>query len=82
MECYLGNRAMLLQSFLKDLSVYNSMYFLFGVDPGLDQSKFQFSFKYRLFNTKGFLVEKLGIGISFGVHPTVCLGSEERIQAV
>lgn len=54
----LDEGAMLLQSFLKDLSVYNPMYFLFGVDPGLDQSKFQFSFKYRLFNTKGFLVEK------------------------
>jgi len=29
--------------YLKDLSIYNPMYFLFGVDPGLDQSKFQFS---------------------------------------
>lgn len=48
----------LIQSFLKNLSVYNPMYFLLGVDPGLDQSKFQFSFKYRLFNTEGFLVEK------------------------
>ena len=37
----------MLQSFLDDLSVYEPMYFLLGVDPGLDQSKFQFSFKYR-----------------------------------
>ena len=48
----------IVQSFIKNMSVYNPMYFLFGVDPGLDQSKFQFSFKYRLFNTEGFLVEK------------------------
>ncbi|WP_372677111.1 phospholipase A [Desulfosarcina sp.] len=47
----------MLQSFLDDLSVYEPMYFLLGVDPGLDQSKFQFSFKYRLFNPKGYLAE-------------------------
>lgn len=47
----------MLQSFLDDLSVYEPMYFLLGVDPGLDQSKFQFSFKYRLFNRKGYLAE-------------------------
>jgi phospholipase A1/A2 len=46
------------QSFLDDLSVYQSMYFLLGVDPGLDQSKFQLSFKYRLFNPQGYLAEK------------------------
>ena len=45
------------QSFLEDLSVYEPMYFLLGVDPGLDESKFQFSFKYRLFNPKGYLAE-------------------------
>ncbi len=45
------------QSFLDDLSVYEPMYFLLGVDPGLEQSKFQFSFKYRLFNPKGYLAE-------------------------
>ena len=48
----------MLQSFLEDLSVHEPMYFLLGVDPGLDQSKFQFSFKYRLFNSKGYLAEK------------------------
>jgi outer membrane phospholipase A len=47
----------MLQSFLEDLSVYEPMYFLLGVEPGLDQSKFQFSFKYRLFNPKGYLSE-------------------------
>ena len=46
------------QSFLDDLSVHEPMYFLLGVDPGLDQSKFQFSFKYRLFNPDGYLAEK------------------------
>jgi outer membrane phospholipase A len=46
------------QSYLEDLSVHEPMYFLLGVDPGLDQSKFQFSFKYRLFNPKGYLAEK------------------------
>ncbi|MCB2145422.1 MAG: phospholipase A [Deltaproteobacteria bacterium] len=48
----------MLQSFLEDLSVHEPMYFLLGVDPGLDQSKFQFSFKYRLFNPEGYLAEK------------------------
>jgi len=47
----------MLQSFLDDLSVHEPMYFLLGVDPGLDQSKLQFSFKYRLFNSKGYLAE-------------------------
>ncbi len=47
----------MLQSFLEDLSVYEPMYFLLGVDPGLDQSKFQFSFKYRLFNPEGYLAQ-------------------------
>jgi outer membrane phospholipase A len=48
----------MLQSFIADFSVYKPMYFLLGVDPGLDQSKFQFSFKYRLFNAEGYLAEK------------------------
>jgi outer membrane phospholipase A len=50
--------ATLVQSFVEGLSVHEPMYFLMGVDPGLDQSKFQFSFKYRLFNPKGYLAEK------------------------
>ncbi|MFO7714774.1 phospholipase A [Desulfosarcina sp.] len=48
----------MLQSFLDNLSVHEPMYFLLGVDPGLDQSKFQFSFKYRLFSYQGYLTEK------------------------
>ena len=34
------------------------MYFLFGVEPGLEQSKFQISFKYRPFNPDGVLAKK------------------------
>jgi outer membrane phospholipase A len=45
------------QSLLNDLSVYKPMYFLLGVDPGLEQSKYQFSFKYRLFNPEGYFME-------------------------
>lgn len=48
----------LAQSYLDSLSVHQPMYFLPGVDPGLEQTKFQFSFKYRLFNPDGFLAEK------------------------
>ncbi|MBC2712522.1 MAG: phospholipase A [Desulfosarcina sp.] len=48
----------MIQSFLGNLSVHDPMYFLLGVDPGLDQSKYQFSFKYRLFNPEGYLAEK------------------------
>ncbi len=48
----------MLQSFLDAFSVYEPMYFLLGVDPGLEQSKFQFSFKYRLFNRDGYLAQK------------------------
>ncbi|WP_319522090.1 phospholipase A [uncultured Desulfosarcina sp.] len=49
---------LLTQSFLEDLSVYKPIYFLFGVDPGLEQSKFQLSFKYRLFNPEGWMAAK------------------------
>ncbi|WP_170302084.1 phospholipase A [Desulfosarcina widdelii] len=49
----------LAQSFLEDLSVHDPMYFLLGVEPGLEQSKFQLSFKYRLFNPEGYLAEKI-----------------------
>jgi len=48
----------MLQSFLDDLTTYEPMFFLLGVDPGLDQSKFQFSFQYRFFNPKGYLTKK------------------------
>ncbi|MGD8701496.1 MAG: phospholipase A [Desulfosarcina sp.] len=48
----------MLQSFLADLSVHEPMYFLFGVEPGLEQSTFQFSFKYRFFNPDGYLAKQ------------------------
>jgi outer membrane phospholipase A len=48
----------LVQSFIDKLSVYKPMYFLLGIDPGLEQSKFQFSFQYRLFNPDGFLAQQ------------------------
>lgn len=54
----LDTGATLVQSFVEGLSVHEPMYFLMGVDPGPEQSKFQFSFKYRLFNPKGYLAEK------------------------
>lgn len=54
----LNEEPTMLQSFLDDFSVYQPMYFLLSVDPELEQSKFQFSFKYRLFNPKGYLAEK------------------------
>lgn len=38
--------------FLNNFSTYEPIYFLFGVQPGIDQSKFQLSFKYRLFTLK------------------------------
>ncbi|MCG6972323.1 MAG: phospholipase A [Desulfobacterales bacterium] len=44
----------LYQPYIKNLSAYNPMYFLVGTDP--KQSKFQISFKYRLFDTNSKLV--------------------------
>jgi outer membrane phospholipase A len=54
----LDEGALLTQSFLDDLSVYEPIYFLFGVDPGLEESKFQLSLKYRLFNPAGWMAAK------------------------
>ncbi len=48
----------MVQSFIDKLSVYKPMFFLFGVVPGLEQSNFQFSFQYRLFNPGGFLAQQ------------------------
>jgi outer membrane phospholipase A len=45
----------LYQPYIKNLSAYNPMYFLVGTDP--KQSKFQISFKYRLFDTNSELVQ-------------------------
>ncbi len=46
----LGEKESVFQPFLENLSAYQPMYFLFGVDPGTEKSKFQLSFKYKLFN--------------------------------
>ena len=54
----LDEGALLTQSFLDNLSVYEPIYFLFGVDPGLEESKFQLSLKYRLFNPAGWMAAK------------------------
>ena len=35
------------------LTPYEPMYFLLGVDPGMEKSSFQLSFKYQLFNPNG-----------------------------
>jgi outer membrane phospholipase A len=48
----------MLQSFLNNFSVYEPVYFLLGVYPGLEQSRLQFSFQYRLFNPEGRLAKK------------------------
>ncbi|GAB6904738.1 putative Outer membrane phospholipase A-like protein [Desulfosarcina cetonica] len=45
----------MVQSFLENFSIHDPTYFLLGVDPGIQQSKFQFSFKYRLFDPHGSL---------------------------
>lgn len=54
----LDDGALLTQSFLENLSVYEPIYLLFGVDPGLEESKFQLSLKYRLFNPDGWMAAK------------------------
>jgi phospholipase A1 len=45
----------LYQPYIKNLSAYDPMYFLVGTDP--KQSKFQISFKYRLFDLNSALVQ-------------------------
>jgi phospholipase A1/A2 len=45
----------LYQPYLKNLAAYDPMYFLVGADP--KKSKFQFSFKYRLFDINSTLVK-------------------------
>ena len=47
----------MVQSFIDNFSIHDPTYFLLGVDPGVEQSKFQFSFKYRLFNPHGSLAQ-------------------------
>jgi outer membrane phospholipase A len=45
----------LYQPYLKNITAYEPMYFLVGADP--KKSKFQFSFKYRLFNPEKTLAQ-------------------------
>jgi outer membrane phospholipase A len=45
----------LYQPYIKNLAAYEPMYFLMGADP--EKSKFQFSFKYRLFDIDKSLVQ-------------------------
>ncbi len=72
----------LAQSFLDNMSVHEPMYFLLGVDPGLEQSKFQFSFKYRLFNPEGYLAAKapgvLGFHLGYTQRSIWDLKSESK----
>ena len=49
-QLVIGEKQNEFQPFLKNLSAYEPVYFLFGVDPGMENSKFQISFKYKLFN--------------------------------
>ncbi|WP_462269638.1 phospholipase A [Desulfobacter sp.] len=49
-QLVIGEKQNEFQPFLKNLSAYEPVYFLFGVDPGMEKSKFQISFKYKLFN--------------------------------
>jgi phospholipase A1 len=62
-QASLAEMSNIFQPFLKNLSTYKPSYFLFGVDPGLEKSSFQFSFKYRLFDfSEGeFFKEKLSL---------------------
>ena len=53
----LDESQILSQAFIDNFSVHEPMYFLLGVIPGMEQSKFQISFKYRLFNPEGFFSE-------------------------
>lgn len=46
----------LYQPYIKNISAYQPMYFAVGTEP--EKSKFQVSFKYRLFNPDGFLAMK------------------------
>jgi outer membrane phospholipase A len=60
----------LYQPYLGNISAYDPIYFLVGTNP--DKSKFQFSFRYRLFNPKGPLVtdHPWVKGVNFGYTQT------------
>lgn len=46
----IGEKKSVFHPFLDNLSAYEPMYFLVGAHPGKEKSKFQLSFKYKLFN--------------------------------
>lgn len=46
----LNEKEAIIHPLAKHLSPYEPTYFLVGVDPGLEKSKFQISFKYKIFN--------------------------------
>ncbi|MCG8686332.1 MAG: phospholipase A [Desulfobacterales bacterium] len=46
------------QPFVDKLSSNEPMYFLVGIDPGVEKTSFQLSFKYQLFSKEGLLGEK------------------------
>ncbi len=48
----LNEKEAIIHPLAKYLSPYEPMYFLVGVDPGPEKSKFQISFKYKIFNAK------------------------------
>jgi outer membrane phospholipase A len=58
------------QPYLKNISAYKPMYFLLGADP--EETKFQISFKYRIFNTGSPLTERIPMlnGIHFAYTQT------------
>ncbi len=60
------------QPFYENFSAYKPVYFLLGVDPGIEKSSFQLSFKYRVFNEDGFLGRKApwvkGIHFAYTQH--------------
>lgn len=60
----------LYQPYIRNISAYEPIYFLVGVDP--DESRFQFSFKYRFINSDGPLAKEHPWvkGIHFGYTQT------------
>jgi phospholipase A1 len=58
------------QPYLENISAYKPMYFLLGADP--EETKFQISFKYRIFNTESPLAERILLlnGIHFAYTQT------------
>ena len=62
----------MVQTYLENVSAYEPAYFLLGIDPGLEKSKFQLSFKYRLFNSEGLFVQNAPWVSGFYLAYTQC----------